>query len=224
MTTLVRTLNFHGIGTPGPEIDARERRYWISADKFRAIIRDLIRPAPNGTIRITFDDGNRSDLDIAAPVLKENGLTATFFVLTGRLNQDAYLGPDDLETLTRMGHRVGSHGQDHVDWARSTSNDLQRETRGSRETLEEVLKTPVTEAAIPFGSYNRSVLTALRKAGYTAAWTSDGGEMDACAFLRPRLSVRSDMTMHDIESALFDPIPLARRLRRHLAMARKRLL
>ena len=223
MNAPVRTLNFHGIGTPGPGIDASEVPYWIDIAFFDALVDELARPE-FGRTWITFDDGNLSDLSIAAPRLAARGLAARVFVLTGRIGTPGYLDEPDIRELVRMGFVIGSHGQDHLNWASLAGDPLRRETADSRAQLEALLGKPVTEAAIPFGSYNRAVLSALRSAGYTVAWTSDGGDMNPSAFLRPRLSVRSGMTVDSVRHALLGPISPARRLRRALAMARKRFL
>lgn len=223
MNDVVRTLNFHGIGLPGSAIDASERPYWIDVPFFEALLDDLATPDHANTW-ITFDDGNLSDLTIAAPRLVEKGLKARFFVLTGRIGTPGYLDEDDIRELAGMGFVVGSHGQDHINWATADAATLACETAQSRDRLEQVLGHPVREAAIPFGNYNRAVLTALRSAGYAVAWTSDGGDMNPARFLRPRMSVRAGMTTDSVRHALLDPIAPVRRLRRALAMARKRYL
>ena len=71
-----RLLNicFHGIGTPGRALEPGEDRYWITSDEFHRIL-DEIATWPS--TRISFDDGNASDLEIGLPALVERGLTAT---------------------------------------------------------------------------------------------------------------------------------------------------
>ena len=78
-------LNFHGIGVPSRALEPGEDRFWISRDAYRAILDAVV--AANGvpSVSITFDDGNLSDIAIGAPELAARGLTATFFVLAGRL-------------------------------------------------------------------------------------------------------------------------------------------
>lgn len=220
----MRTINFHGVGTPGQSVDSSETPYWISAAFFEEIANRIKGAADADRIAITFDDGNLSDLEIAAPILKQLRLQARFFVLTGRMDLPGYLGLPEIRELIGMGFIIGSHGRDHVSWAGLEPDALDRETAGSKRTLEQQLGQPVNEAAIPFGNYDRNALNALRRAGYAAAWTSDGGDMDMTRFLRPRMSVRSDMTIAAVEKALFAPIPPLRRVRRKLAMARKRFL
>ena len=141
-------------------------------------------------VRITFDDSNRSDLEIALPALRERGLTATFFVLAGRLESPHHLSADDVRTLADEGMAIGSHGMDHADWRTSSATVLERELGTSRRRLEAICGRPVREAAIPFGRYDRRVLDALRRHGYTRAYTSDGGLARNSSWLQPRTSLR----------------------------------
>src|SRR6056297_735130 len=117
MVDRIPVLNFHGLGRIPDHVEADERPYWISVTSFEQILDEvIIRRAWGQDVRITFDDGNRTDLEIAAPYLRDRALTATFFVLTGRLKKDGYLMPLDLHSLLDMGMNIGLHGRDHVDW------------------------------------------------------------------------------------------------------------
>ena len=68
--SVVHGICFHGIGTPRRPLEPGEERYWITADAFHAIL-DAIAEAPG--IRISFDDGNASDLDIGLPMRCASG-------------------------------------------------------------------------------------------------------------------------------------------------------
>ena len=109
---------FHGIGDPPGRIPADERPYWMPENRFRAFIRDANRAADEAGIQIvpTFDDGNRSDVDLAAPVLLDSQLPGLFFPCTGRIGQKGYLTEADLRTLDGQAFEIGSHGVDHVPW------------------------------------------------------------------------------------------------------------
>ena len=219
-----RALNFHGIGSPGRQLEEGESPYWLSREGFENIVSMLARRRSEQEILLTFDDGNRSDIEIAAPVLARHGITGRIFVLTGRLGAPGSLDRTDIQALHKQGFAIGSHGINHVDWRHASPETLTVELRQSRSVLEEILGGPVTELAIPFGSYNAAVLRAIRKAGYAAAWTSDGGPLDPAAFVRPRLSVRADMNLATVQSALQGDEGLRKRLRRQLAMLKKRLI
>ncbi len=218
-----RTLNFHGIGTPAPAVDPGERPYWIDIDLFADVIENFPDWSHHRPLYITFDDGNLSDLEIAAPILAARGLSARFFVLTGRLEMPNYLSAKDVIELHKMGFSIGSHGHSHVDWSTLSPNGLVEELCQSRTRLSDILNCQIAEAAIPFGNYNRTVLRALKAAGYTTVWTSDGGGMDPNAFLRPRTSIKGDMSIETVRQILLSKPNPARELRRAIAKTRKRI-
>lgn len=215
-------INFHGIGTPERPLEPGEAPYWLSVEQFERVLdRIAAGPDPN-RFTITFDDSNLSDHDIALPALVTRGLRARFFVLTGRIGQAGSLDADHLRTLQDAGMTIGSHGIDHLAWPTLEDATLARELEVSRAQLEAICEHPVTEAGVPFGRYDARVLRALRVAGYTAAWSSDGGTWKKNAFLRPRTSLRGDMTDHEIQAVLSGRVAPLRRLRRSFGMARRR--
>jgi peptidoglycan/xylan/chitin deacetylase (PgdA/CDA1 family) len=214
---------FHGIGTPARLLEPGEAPYWISKDHYASVL-DLICALPDpGKIRISFDDGNLSDLDIGLPLLLERGLRADFFVLTGRIGKPGSLDAGDILALQTAGMMIGSHGINHLKWSRLAPADLRAEVQDSRQMLETICGKPVHSAAIPFGAYNATVLRALRAAGYTSVYSSDGGTMNSPAFLRPRSSVKAGMSRIETQDILAAKISLRRRIRRKIGIVRKHL-
>ena len=217
-------INFHGIGAPARDLEDGEAPYWLAEAQFTRVL-DRIASAPDPhQFVVTFDDGNLSDYEIALPALKQRGLTATFFVLTGRLDEPGSLGREHVQALISAGMSIGSHGIAHVDWSLLEPAALDTELSQSREVLQELCAQQVTEAGIPFGCYNARVLRALRQHGYRVAFSSDMGLMNDAAFLRPRTSLRGDMTETEFDALLAGRMPPAKQLRRALGMTRKRLL
>jgi peptidoglycan/xylan/chitin deacetylase (PgdA/CDA1 family) len=184
---VVHNLTFHGVGQPPRPLTAGEAACWLTADELNAAL-DAV--ASRRDVRITFDDSNRSDVDLALPALLERGLTATFFVLAGRLHDPKHLNEADLDRLLASGMSVGSHGLDHTDWRRLDQSGLAREVSRSRQILERVLGRPVAEVSLPFGSYDRRVLACVRcEGGYTRVFSSDGGAARPDAWLQTRTTV-----------------------------------
>lgn len=217
-------LIFHGIGTPRRALEPGEAPYWISRDQFAAVLDQVMTMPDPQAVRITFDDGNLSDLDLGLPLLLERGLTAEFFVLTGRIGKPGSLGAADIRALQAAGMGIGSHGMDHQDWSRLDPASLGRELEASRAILEDICVRPVKSAAIPFGRYNAAVLRALTRAGYDRVFSSDGGWMNPAASLLPRTSIRCTTTAAAADDILHGRMGLGRRLRRAAAMLAKRLI
>lgn len=216
-------LIFHGIGTPARTLEPGEATYWISRDHFASVLDQICALPDPKRICISFDDGNKSDLDIGLPLLLARGLTADFFVLTGRIGQVGSLDTGDILALQAAGMTIGSHGINHLKWSSLERHMLQAEVADSRSMLESICGKPIESAAIPFGAYNAGVLRALRAAGYASAYSSDGGTMALDAFLRPRSSVTGAMTLGQTDDILAAKIGLKRRFRRKIGILRKHL-
>jgi peptidoglycan/xylan/chitin deacetylase (PgdA/CDA1 family) len=214
-------INFHGIGAPPAAIEDDERPYWVDIDMFTKIVE---RAAPRPEVSFTFDDGNRSDLEQAAPLLARLGRTGEFFVLTGRLDRAGYLTPADLHALRDMGMGIGLHGRDHVDWRRLDEAALAAETIEARNTLSQAAGCPIDTVSVPFGAYNRSLIKHLFSCGYAAINTSDGGTTDTTASIRNRTSVRCDMSPETIDAIIAGRSAPAAALRRTLSTFARRHL
>ena len=214
MTSRQFILNFHGIGTPPAHIDADERPYWIGSAQFEAIV-DMVsahRCAPQ--VKWTFDDGNISDLTIAAPALAARRLSGAFFILTGRLKTPGYLGGADIQALLDMNMAVGLHGADHIDWRKADADRLKLETIHARDDLANIIGRPVTEVAVPFGAYDRRVMAHLVRSGFDRIFTSDGGPTFSRARICSRMSVRDDMAMSTIVDFIENRETVRRKIRR----------
>jgi peptidoglycan/xylan/chitin deacetylase (PgdA/CDA1 family) len=182
-------LTFHGIGEVQRPLDPGEADVWVSRRRFLSVL-DTI--AGRDDVRITFDDGNASDVAIALPALRSRGLRATFFVVAGRLDTPGFLRRADVASLAAAGMGVGCHGMRHRPWRELDDAELDEELVEAKAVLEEVVRRPLTEAACPFGSYDRRVLRGLRRSGYERVYTSDRGRARADAWLQARTSIGAD--------------------------------
>lgn len=215
-------INFHGVGVPHVGVPAHEVPYWLGEARFAEVVGWIAAAQVQGRdVRVTFDDGNVSDLERAAPVLARHGVRATFFVLTGRLDDPRYLSRGQVRQLQALGHGIGLHGRDHLDWRGLDEAALAAETVGARAVLAEVAGVAIDEVAVPFGAYDRRVMARLKAAGFAAIHTSDGGPARDGALVRPRTSVRSDMDDAAVHAILAGRPSAARRLRRALSMWRR---
>lgn len=189
---LARTfvLTFHGIGDPVVPLAPGEGRYFISADTYRRTIAalDALEAVHGVRLPVTFDDGNLSDYSVGLPALVDAGRNAQFFVLAGRIGKPGYLSGDQMREMTTAGMKIGSHGWDHVDWRNLDAAGRQREWHDAPRRIEDETGTPVTQAAIPFGAFDRQVLQRLKAAGYGRVFSSGGGFSFDSAWFCPRLS------------------------------------
>jgi peptidoglycan/xylan/chitin deacetylase (PgdA/CDA1 family) len=216
----VVNLTVHGIGPTVRQLDPDEDSAWVEIAQFEQVL-DAAAGRPD--VRITFDDGNASDLEIALPRLLKRGLVAEFFVLAGELGQPGRLDHDGVRELRKSGMAIGSHGWAHRDWRRLDARQATEEIVEANQVLTEIVGEPVSRVAIPFGSYDRHVLRRLRQAQVTRAYTSDGGRAQRESWLQARNSLRRDLDAEWIGQVLDGKPSLPLRARRVVAGTVKRI-
>ena len=207
-------LTFHGIGDPGRSLEPGEADVWVTRERFLTLLDSIVG---RNDVRITFDDGNASDVEHALPALAARELKATFFVVAGRLGTPRFLDASAVRELAAAGMEIGSHGMRHRPWRGLDDAALREEHVDARRMLEQVLARPITQAACPFGSYDRRVLRSLRRSGYRHIYTSDRGSAGAHDFVQARTSLGP----RD-EPSVIDRIGARRSVPRTLKLAVKR--
>lgn len=197
-------LNFHGVGAPHSGVGLEERAAWMTREAFTGWLDriDELQATYTAPIRITFDDGNASDISIALPELTKRNLKASFFVCAGRLQMPQYLDHSAARDLLDAGMEIGSHGMHHRDWQTLDDDTLAEEIGTARKKIADVCGRAITSAAVPFGSYNRRVLTRLRAEGYSCVYTSDRGLAHPQAWLKPRNTLGEASSPIDLARSL----------------------
>ena len=164
---------------------------------------------PQRSAVLTFDDGYRSMLTTAEPLLARFGHPAVLFVPTnyvGALNRfDAGDEPeepictwDELRELERRGVAVQSHGSSHRSFDDLAFEQQVHELTESKRALDQHLQNPVHTFSFPFGARGNAgaqLDEALQAAGYRAAFRYHGGVQrfpGAEAFALRRVPIGSD--------------------------------
>jgi peptidoglycan/xylan/chitin deacetylase (PgdA/CDA1 family) len=105
------------------------------------------------------------------------------------------LAPEELRRLQGSGTvEIGAHTRTHPNLAALAEADQEVEVTGSRLALEEILGTPVTSFAYPFGTfahYSRATSGIVEAAGFERACTAEPGVVarGGDAYALPRLWV-----------------------------------
>ena len=183
-----RALMYHSIGSD--VIDDVQHRYNISPDSFRRQMELLDRgfrgrmarlgdldTRENG-IAITFDDGYRNTLEVAAPLLAGLKIPFTVFVAPGLVlsGDPLYLSPTALRELSSCpGVTIGAHGYSHRPLTGCDDATLAYELTQSRAWLEDLLGNAVTCLSYPHGAMDTRVRRAVSEAGYRLAACSRFG-------------------------------------------------
>lgn len=213
-------VNVHGIGTPVRPLDPGEAAAWISVAQLEQVLDAAVG---RDDVRLTFDDGNASDVELALPRLRERGLHAEFYLAAGLLGERGRLDKDAVRELHGAGMTIGSHGWAHRDWRRLTPGQVREELIEAPRLLSELTGTPVTRVSIPFGSYDRHVLRRLRQSGASRAGTSDGGRTRESNWLQARNSLRDTVDAGWIRRVMHGSPALPLRARQFAARGVKRM-
>ena len=120
----------------------------------------------------TFDDGCETDLIAAAPLLKEAGFGATFYITTGFLGSRGYLAPTQVRELSDLGFDIGCHSSTHPYLSDLATEALPAEIAVPKERLEQMIGREVAHFSCPGGRFDTRVVHTAREAGYRSLATS----------------------------------------------------
>lgn len=208
----LRILMYHAVGGPADN-DARGY-YSITAERFSRHMEILSQTAgvamspvtqsaweaDIAKVAITFDDGYRDNLRVAAPILVAHDMPFTVYVATRfvRERHPDFLSPEEVRELAALpGATIGAHGDTHVPLASCDDSALARELADSRAYLEDLTGRKVTTMSYPHGSVDRRVRDAAEAAGYDHAGCSHIGiNRSMCD---PLLLSRTTIFSHDGE-------------------------
>lgn len=176
----------------------------LTLEEFTKIVLRHIAP-PEKPILITFDDGYKDAYTQAYPILKERGLKAVNFVITGFVGGPHYLSWGEIKEMADSGtFEFGSHTVNHLDLRRLSPDRLKEELQLSKQDLEKHLNKPIVWLAYPYGFVNDIVVTAAKDAKYIGAWgTSDGTfESDEQEYALPRVRIGGGESLETFDSRL----------------------
>ena len=132
-------------------------------------------PAYQRSLIITFDDGWANNHTNAFPILREHGLSATIFIITGFIGQSDYLDWNQLREMDKEGMSIQSHTVSHKPLVGFPRDQLMYELDASKKSIEDNLGKQVDFLSVPHGMINRKVVDMARTLGYKAICTTEPG-------------------------------------------------
>lgn len=182
-------LMYHELEIPGRPLCQPDRgyvRYVLRQDEFQEQVDHLKAAGYRGlsvgqalsspsdkSVVITFDDGSETDLIAAAPILRNAGFGATFFLTVAWLGKPGYLSEAQVRELATQGFEIGCHSLTHAYLSDLDENGLKREIADARVQLEKITGAPVHHFSCPGGRYNDRAVRVAREAGYKTVTTSE---------------------------------------------------
>jgi peptidoglycan/xylan/chitin deacetylase (PgdA/CDA1 family) len=169
---------------------------------------DLVAGGGGKRVAVTFDDGYRSVIELARPILAEFGLPGTLFVPTDWIGTEKPMawegieqwlggeheaelipmGWDEVRELRDGGWEIGSHTRSHPKLSQIDPARRAAELAESKAVCEAELGA-CTTIAYPYGDHDDAVDAAAGAAGYAAAATLPAGAPPAKPLAWPRIGI-----------------------------------
>lgn len=131
---------------------------------------------------LTFDDGFRNFHDVAYPILKKHGFSATVFLSTKYMKADRWtfqgrqcLTWDQVRFLSSVGIAFGSHTVTHNHLVEMDSESIEKELNQSKDEIEQETGKTVRYFSFPYRypeqdrEFVKQISKLLAQAGYRAA-------------------------------------------------------
>ena len=108
----------------------------------------MTQPIPDGLVCLTFDDGVKSQHQFVAPILRELGYGATFYISEGlRFLEDKarYMTWEEIADLDSQGFEIGNHTRAHKNVTSQTRTELLEDIKYiDRKCKEQDITKPMT--------------------------------------------------------------------------------
>ena len=204
----VPILMYHHISLPTTQ-SALDQSLAVSPDMFKAHIKYLKEqgyhsvtfnqlfdalyygaPLPKKPVILTFDDGYDDAYTNAYPILKAQGFSGMFYIITGKVGWKGQAIWEQLREMLNNGMQMGSHTVNHVNLGgvvQLSRDQAQQELQASQSTLQQKLGVPIQQFCYPTGEPFRSyplatqqeITQMLAQDGYVGATTDPGGPVPA---------------------------------------------
>lgn len=165
---------------------------------------------PEKTVVLTFDDGWKDNL-VAAEILKEMQMSATFYVLSGTFDHHMYLNKEELVRLSRYrGVEIGAHTHTHfVEWESDLSKLDYRIMIGemilSKIMIERTIGKRVYTFSWPYGFTKPEALDVVADMGFDSAVHVNSETANSSRFSTldiRRININGACTPKDIRSMI----------------------
>jgi len=145
----------------------RKQLDWMKKSGIRGLnVSEALRYPVEPSVCITFDDGCETDAIAAAPLLREFGFNATFYLTAGFLGTPGYLSTDQVRDLDSQGFGFGCHSMTHAYLSDLPEPELKREIVDAKLQIEQIVGHPIEHLSCPGGRFDRRTLEMARRAGF----------------------------------------------------------
>jgi peptidoglycan/xylan/chitin deacetylase (PgdA/CDA1 family) len=188
----VPVLMYHVIGEPPrsapfPDLyvsrsDLRAQVRWLARNGYEAVTLGRVVDAwqgratlPARPIVLSFDDGYRSHVTSALPILAAQSWPGVLNLDLSNLAPRWGVGIRGVRRLIAAGWEIDAHSMTHADLAVASGAALRREVAGSRQAIRRLFGVTPRFFCYPAGRYDAETIAAVEAAGYEGATTTRFG-------------------------------------------------
>jgi len=164
-----------------PRVFAAQMR-WLARHHYHVVTLQRVydywhgAPLPSRAIVVSFDDGFANQYTQARPILARHGWAGTLNLALSHFNQRGWgLSTRMVQRMINEGWELDSHTMTHATLPGLSASELAYQVGRSRKILRNRFRVPVTFFCYPGGLYDRAVIAALRRAGYSGATSTEEG-------------------------------------------------
>jgi len=205
----------------------RRQMAWIKESGRRGLnVGEAVRYPAEPGVCITFDDGCETDLIAAAPVLREFGFNATFYLTAGFLGTPGYLNITQVRDLDVQGFQIGCHSMTHPYLSDLPEPELKREVADAKLQIEAIVGHRIEHFSCPGGRYDRRTLQMARHAGFATVANSQFQENSSrtSPYELGRVAMLRDLTLEEFAATCHGRGLWQKRLQHQARRSAQRLL
>jgi peptidoglycan/xylan/chitin deacetylase (PgdA/CDA1 family) len=155
---------------------------WLRRTGYEAVTLGRVVDAWNGRatlparpIVLSFDDGYRSHVTAALPILAERGWPGVLNLDLSNLAPDWGIPSAGVRRLIAAGWEVDAHSMTHADLFVASGTTLAREVGGSRRAIRRLFGITPRFFCYPAGRYDAEAVAAVEATGFEGATTTGFG-------------------------------------------------
>jgi peptidoglycan/xylan/chitin deacetylase (PgdA/CDA1 family) len=175
-----RSASFPDLYVPRHEFAAQ--MHWLARNGFQAVtLHDVFeswtagQPLPPRPVVISFDDGYRSHVTAAYPLLRSLDWPGVLNLDVSNLTPSWGISPAAVRRLIAAGWEIDAHSLTHADVSRLSGRSLAQEIGGSRRAIRRLFGVPASFFCYPAGRFDDEAIAAVRNAGFLGATTTEHG-------------------------------------------------
>lgn len=162
--------------------ELREQVRWLATAGYEAVTLGRVFDAwhgratlPRRPIVLSFDDGYRSHVSAALPILAAQRWPGVLNLDVSNLAPPWGVGLTGVRKLIAAGWAIDAHSLTHADLALASGAALTREISGSRREILRLFGILPRFFCYPAGRYDAEAVSAVKAAGYEGATTTEPG-------------------------------------------------